>query len=171
MGNKRLSSRTTYFSSIFEYTKRRDIASAKAKALKPLITTDTKAKREYEKLRKSCDNMNAKLCSLRRAVKRMDLIKEYLVKVDAVFTEVSSYKMLNSNMSKSERKMFSKMFCKWCLENGVNGYYVRVYVGAKGLWTISRNRKTISKLIAKNTNERRVWLQLKEELLNRGLNK
>lgn len=171
MGNKHRISRGSHVSKIHEYTKRRDKMSAEAKALKPLINTDKKIKKRYKYLRKHCDHLNAKLSVSRRAIKRLDAVKDYLSLVDKVFIDLTGHKMLNSNMSKGDRKIYAGMFCKFTLQNRVSGYHVRLYVGAKGLWTVSRNRLKIGKLISKNDTWRTQWNLLRAEIYLRGLNK
>ena len=160
---------------ISEYKKRRSTYWNEAKNLKG-SNTEYAIKR-IEKIRSLCAGLTTKIESSRRAIRNYNKIEFQLSEIDKVFFDISGYWMkgtcgtTDEYKQKGEYLMYRRMFSKWCLENGISSYHIRLYVGLNKTRSIIEHRIIITKQIVGDGDTRLKWNLIKSELANLGLNK
>lgn len=160
---------------ISEYQKRRSEYWKEAKSLKG---NDAEyAIKRVDKIRSLCAGLTLKMESFRRAIRKYNKVESYLSEVDKVFSDISGYrmrgihKMKGEDRKKGEYLMYRRMFSKWCLENGVSSYHIRLYIGLNKTRSVVEHRIIITKQIVGDSDTRLKWNLIKSELANLGLNK
>jgi hypothetical protein len=152
-------SRLAYMQKIHTYIERREDYKKRAKI-------DLK-RSEY--LKKRYRELTIKISRCRRALKRLDVIHDYLTKIDKVFQDLFEVKIHLNGGARGQNSIFVKMFSKWCLEHNFIPYNIRLYMGIKINATIHNQRKSITKLIVNDPDIRIKWNILKEELILKQL--
>lgn len=114
-----------------------------------------KAKAAYLKYAK---RLNCKLSTWRRQLKRIEAWERKLVDIDNFIKEFTGCSAKASIYAQNKNKILAKqLMCRYALERGISGKFVRDFIGGKGQWTVGKNRMRFIRRCQANNELKNTW--------------